>query len=302
MRMSVYLGEDNIQVVTGKPGKKIRISSCASYPLREGTLINDVVTDEACLLEVLEEIGNSYRPYKGQVYLMLGSSKIITRVLSVPLMSQRALLKLAKRELKAFSRLETGEEMVYDYSVLKPLNKENKGGTILCAAMGRDMITEYKGLFQTCGMKIKAIDITANAMARMSGFLPALENKTFILSTLDGRNMMSFLYTEGNYVHTSRIRLLSERSGRESSDEIIKEVEAIAHFYRSQMYAYELNVIYFCGLTRDESETLLKRVSQSLNLKAEVLDDRERFLVDSGCDFVLSDYIYATGNFLDIRK
>ena len=46
MRLSVYLGENEIRTVLGRSGKKIEIMDCLSIRLKEGALINDVVTEE----------------------------------------------------------------------------------------------------------------------------------------------------------------------------------------------------------------------------------------------------------------
>ena len=43
MRLSVYLGENEIRTVLGRSGKTIEIMDCLSVRLKEGALINDVV-------------------------------------------------------------------------------------------------------------------------------------------------------------------------------------------------------------------------------------------------------------------
>ena len=67
MRLSVYLGENEIRTVLGRSGKTIEIMDCLSVRLKEGALINDVVTEEAAVKEVLNGIRKRYGKYRRHV-------------------------------------------------------------------------------------------------------------------------------------------------------------------------------------------------------------------------------------------
>ena len=132
MKLIIYLGEDNIKVVLGKCRKQLWIKTCKTYELPKGTLINDVITDQEAFTDVLKMIAKTYRRYAGRVHLVLGSNKIITKMMKVPSMSEKSLLEIAKKELKSF--LVNGEEdMIYDYG---RINQES----ILCAAVQRKIV------------------------------------------------------------------------------------------------------------------------------------------------------------------
>lgn len=45
MKLTVNLAEDAIITLKGKAGRKLVIQDCERYPLPQGVLINDVVTD-----------------------------------------------------------------------------------------------------------------------------------------------------------------------------------------------------------------------------------------------------------------
>lgn len=99
MRLSVYLGENEIQAVLGSSGKKIEIRDCCHIRLREGALINDIVTEEEAVKGVLNGIRSRYGRYRRRVYLTMGGNQIITRVLKAPLLPRKRMLELVRREL-----------------------------------------------------------------------------------------------------------------------------------------------------------------------------------------------------------
>ena len=98
MRLSVYLGENEIRTVLGRSGKTIEIMDCLNVRLKEGALINDVVTEEAAVKEVLNGIRKRYGKYRRHVYLTMGGNQIITKVLSAPRLPCSQMMELVRRE------------------------------------------------------------------------------------------------------------------------------------------------------------------------------------------------------------
>lgn len=285
MKLVIYLGEDNIKVVLGRHGTRLRVKSCHTYELPKGTLINGVVTDPAVFCEVLKEIAAAYRRYAGHVHLVLGSSKIITRMMKVPDMSKRALLDVAQKELKSF--LVNGEEdMVYDYGRVN-------GESILCAASQRKLITGYCREFRHCGLKVKTIDTALNSVVIFAENLALLKGKTYILAVLDGRNMISTLYVKGKYVYTSRLRLVSERETPEICYEIMRHMGAVRRFGENQNKGVRIDHVYFCGLSGMEEDTLYPSVKDELDMEPSSLK-----LNAEGIETDVSSYIYAAGNLI----
>ena len=197
MRLSVYLGENEIRTVLGRSGKKIEIMDCLSIRLKEGALINDVVTEEEAVKEVLNGIRKRYGKYRRHVYLTMGGNQIITKVLRAPRMPHSQMLELVRREISDLILPSEKGSYVYDYSIIRRKNRDNKGCTILCVAMKRSVILEYQSLFSECGLKLKSIDVAVDGLNNLVDFLPSFRNKTFIMAIADGRNMMTSLYIEG---------------------------------------------------------------------------------------------------------
>lgn len=284
--LSVKLAEDAIVIVLGNAGKRVVIEDCCKYILPQGTLINDVITDEKQFKTVLEEMKHKYHRYENNIHLLLGSNQIITKIMQVPPMSKHQLLYTVEKELSQYK----GEEadLVYDYSVIRRENTNNRGGTILGAAMEREKIVRFKALFETCGMRIKTIDIAANAALQLIERLPYLAGKTYILSVLDGRNMMSMLYMDGMCVHTGRSRFLYDRDSQEFLTEMRGEIRALIHFSNSLGKGTVTKTLYFGGLSEHEKE--------HLGVDGINIETPEYFQIAAGVDYSLKDYFYATGN------
>lgn len=285
MKLIIYLGEDNIKVVLGKCRKQLWIKTCKTYELPKGTLINDVITDQEAFTDVLKVIAKTYRRYAGRVHLVLGSNKIITKMMKVPSMSEKSLLEIAKKELKSF--LVNGEEdMIYDYG---RINQES----ILCAAVQRKIVEGYFRMFRHCGLIVKTVDAALNSVAIFSETLPLLKGNTYILAVLDGRNMISSLYVKGKYVYTSRLRLVSERETEEICIEIMGQMGVVKRFGESQNKDVKIEHIYLCGLSDLEKENLYPSVKTSLGVSAASLE-----LHADGIGEDVSSYLFASGNLI----
>lgn len=295
MELSIYMSETIIHVVTGQIRKeKIEIQSVCHFALGEGTLINDVITNEADLKEMLLEIGARYPKFRNKIHLVVGG-RAITKVVSVPVMNKRQLLNLTRRELKSYC-LEP-EDMVYDYSVIRS-ESGRQGGTILCAGLERNIIENYKRLFADCKMKVKTMGIALGCVINLVENLNALRGKTFILSVLDGRNVMSVLYVNGFYTYTSRIRLLPECPLLEQMKEISDSINAILKFYRMQDLDSSIENLYICGLNDKDEREYFPLLSKRTGMNTESLPDEEILYHGRVDGFKPGDYLYAVGNLL----
>lgn len=301
MKLSVYLGEDEIRTALGRSGKKIEIQDCCRIRLREGALINDIVTEEESVREVLREIRERNKKYRRQVYLMMGGNQIITKVLMVPRMSRRHMLELVRRELSDLILPSEESFYLYDYSVIRKRNRENKGRTILCVAIKRKVVTEYEKLFSECGLRVKAIDVAVDGINRLVDFLPSLRHKTFILSIADGRNLMTSLYINGVYTYTNRMRLVGERGTKECTEEMIQTIRSVIHFCKVQKEEFDLEFLCLCGLKEEEQDRMISGITESEEIEVRVPEPEGRIVTEGPLKYSMAEYMYVTGNLLNSR-
>lgn len=302
MRLSVYLGENEIRTVLGRSGKKIEIMDCLSIRLKEGALINDVVTEEDAVKEVLDGIRKRYGKYRRHVYLTMGGNQIITKVLRAPRMPRCQMMELVRRELSELILPSEKGSYVYDYSMIRKKNRDNKGRTILCVAMKRSVIHEYQSLFSECGMKLKAIDVAVDGLNNLVDFLPSFRNKTFIMAVADGRNMMTSLYINGVYTYTNRMRLVDERGTAESTEEMVKVIRSVIHFCMMQRDEFELDFVCLCGLAKEEVDSLIPGIEKNEDIAVTVPGPESWITVKEGLNYSMDQYMYVTGSLLVGRK
>lgn len=302
MRLSVYLGENEIRTVLGRSGKKIEIMDCLSIRLKEGALINDVVTEEEAVKEVLNGIRKRYGKYRRHVYLTMGGNQIITKVLRAPRMPHSQMLELVRREISDLILPSEKGSYVYDYSIIRRKNRDNKGCTILCVAMKRSVILEYQSLFSECGLKLKSIDVAVDGLNNLVDFLPSFRNKTFIMAIADGRNMMTSLYIDGVYTYTNRMRLVDERGTEESTAEMAKVIRSVIHFCKMQKDEFELDFVCLCGLGIEELDSLIPRIVKNEDITVTVPGDEALITAKDGISYAMGQYMYVTGSLLGGRK
>lgn len=295
MMLTVNLAEDAIITLKGKAGRRFVIQDCERYSLPQGVLINDVVTDEEQFQQVLRKIKARYGLCASRIHLVLGSNQIITKVMQVPRMTKKQLRTMVRMELEHYKTEE--KEMVYDYSVIRE-GGDMEGNTILGAAIERGRTEGYERLFARCEMKIVSVDIALNALLHLVEYIPELKEKTFLLSVLDGRNMMTVLYIDGVYRHTARSRFLHERGSMELIREAVREIAAMANFAKSLENGMEVTRLLVGGISGSEQAFLFEGLSMELGIEGSLVKEDECFITKKKPDFCLADYIYAAGSLL----
>lgn len=295
MMLTVNLAEDAIITLKGKAGRRFVIQDCERYSLPQGVLINDVVTDEEQFQQVLRKIRARYGSCAKRIHLVLGSNQIVTKVMQAPKMTEKQLGSMVRMELEHYWSEE--KEMIYDYSVIHK-GGDLEGNTILGAAIERGRTEGYELLFAQCGMKIVSVDIALNALLHLVEYIPELEEKTFLLSVMDGRNTMTVLYIDGVYRHTARSRFLHERGSVELIREAVREIAAMANFAKSLENGMEVTRLFVGGISGEEQALLFGVLELELGIEGSLVKGNEHFITKGKTDFCLSDYVYAAGSLL----
>lgn len=291
----IYISSHNIQVIKGSCDKNdmIKIYDFKSIDLEEGSMINGVITDESMIKDSLQEIKDSGL---NEARLVIDSGQIIVKNVNVPIMSKKELMKVTKDELADIDG--SYQDLLYDYSVLRSSydEEDKKGGEILCCAVERKLITSYIELLESCDIKIQTVDISVNALHKLTQELADLEDKTYIVSIIDGNNLSSFLFEKNHYTFSNRTRLFSERKTDAFVSEMVSNISQLIQFNKSKQSPYSISTAYFCGLDDGEEELVFKNVSENLRIGAEEFPNSKIvYAVDNSSDFLLHDYVFPVG-------
>lgn len=296
----IFISNHNIQMIKGSCDRNdmIKIESYHDYYLDEGSMINGVITDDQPIKEILDTIhGNGVKSCR----LVIDSGQIIVKNMNVPFLKKKEIVKIVQDELAAVDQ--SYEDLIYDYSVLRKNYEDQPGGEILCCALEKKLLTSYVELFDNAGIKLTNVDISVNALQKLTEELPDLEHKTYIVSIIDGNNVSSYLFEDNHYTFSNRTRLFSERGTSAFITEMNSNISQLIQFNKSKRSLYTIETAYFCGLADDEEPIVMANIKENLNINAQVFPNSKVVYVTDATlasDFKLHDFIYPVGSL--IRK
>lgn len=296
----IFISNHNIQIVKGSCDKNdmIKIDDYKEYELDEGCMINGVITDEQPVREILETIkGNGVN----SAILVIDSGQIIVKNMNIPILNKKEIIKIVRDELASVDQ--SYEDLIYDYSVLRKDYEDQPGGEILCCGLERKLLASYVDLFASVGIKLTAVDISVNALQKLTQELPDLEHKTYIVSILDGNNVSSYLFEDNHYTFSNRSRLFSDRGTNAFITEMNSNISQLIQFNKSKRSLYTIEVAYFCGLEDGEEPMVFENIRRNLNIDAQVFPNSKVVYVTDKTleyEFELHDAVYPVGSL--IRK
>ena len=296
----IFISNHNVQVIKGSCDRNdmIKVDDDKQYELTEGCMIKGIITGDQPIKEILDTIkGNGVNSCR----LVIDSGQIIVKNMNIPILKGKEIIKIVQDELASVEQ--GNEEMIYDYSVLRKNYEDQPGGEILCCSLEKKLLTSYIDLFSSAGIKLTTVDISVNALMKLTQELPDLEHQTYIVSILDGNNVSSYLFEDNHYTFSNRSRLFSERGTNAFITEMSSNISQLIQFNKSKRSLYTIETAYFCGLEDEEEPIIFDNIRRSLNINAETFpDSKVVYLTDKTLeyDFRLHDAVYPIGSL--IRK
>ena len=299
MSTSIYLSGKEVQVVKGSVTRdKVVISSSERRPLPDGALINGVITNSDSVAAVLDRMRTDGLLSDKKLRLVVDSSLFMVKLVELPKLNEKKLLRLARNEMLEFE--EGHGELIYDYTDLGA-TEDGKHQRVLCCAVERKFVESYAEVFDGLALKLEAIDLSLNCVLKLVRLIDALQQKTFILSVMDGNNMTAALFQNGVYAFSNRSRLLAEPDTPNFGAELAGKISSFVQFNQSEKSPYSIEAAYFCGLG-SESLPFYRDIHETLGIEAGPLPAFPQVDRSAGDDgsYRLSDFLFATGGL--IRK
>ena len=286
MKLSIYLSASGLEYIVGDTvGKKLLIKKAGKIALAEQ---GNELAMENILLQMKQKIGSLPK----QVDLVIQSTEVINKIVEVPILSHAKLMPIVKSELIEF--IEAGTEYVYDFSVISDLSITKTTGRILCVAMPKPLLLEYKELFQKVKINLSSMDITMSAQIKLMNQIHNQKSQTYILGILDGNQLKTSLYVYGEIVYNS-ISRVTERGNLGLISELNRVLSSFIQFNKSQKNDTDVEEIFLCGL-QDLEKTFCQNLTTALGIDTKFLDAPD--YVDSNAvpEYCLQEYIYTSGN------
>lgn len=294
METIIYISNTNIEVLSGERKRDaVSVSSYQHIPVATGSIINGVITDDTSIRQQLLVLkGNGLN----ECALIIDSTKILAKQIVIPKLKHDQILNYIKGEL---SQLYDGDdEVIYDYSYLGE-SETVKGATqIFAVGIEKSFIKSYIDLFEEVGIKLNSIDYAVDVLLRLKDYIPGLLDKSFAITNVDGNNLTSCVFNNGNYVLTSRNRILANDEETEVfTEQVTSAISALKQFASGAENATPFTDVYFTGLTRVKGEALFKSIQSQLNLKAELLPQMKNVYATKKTaePLDLNSYLYTLG-------
>ena len=298
MTTTLYISSQELQLVAGDDnGKAFSVSKYASMPIASGMITGGVIVEPEGIATSLEALLNEQKIQRKNLQLVIDNDTALIRIMDVPIVSDKDLRLLIRNEMAGQS-VGSGI-LLYDYTVLQP-KLEGGGGKILACAVEKELVASYLTMFNNIGIKLDGINLAIASAIRVTQAIPDLAEKTYILAVLDGSNIFSLLFIDGNYHFSTRGILMEQRGTVAAATEISRSLTSLSQFNASQRTGQQpLSDAYICGLQGEESE-FLSDISASLGIETGLLPDIPTmggaFSQEEAVHF--SDYLYCIGNLL----
>lgn len=292
MITTVYLSNENIQIILGESGKgKALIRQVYELTAPDECLINGVITDETRLAECLETFWREVKLPVKKVHLVINSSQMGVKPLELPRLKKGELTEVLDKE---FADVDRRNDPIYSYHVLE---EGKTSGKLLATMAERSFVDSYVRLFTKIGVEVEGIDTALSCAVRMLEQIDVLKNETCVIQLMDDNNLTSILWINGKYEYSSRTRLFSDHGTPSLGDEVRRTVNNLMQFYASMKREEPVRQVYMGGLPSMDLEYCQEGM-RSLGLEMRTLDEAAAVqLPELKPGKGLGDYIFALGSF-----
>ena len=95
---------------------------------------------------------------------------------------------------------------------------------------------------------------------------------SFSITRVDGNEIISSVFSKGNYVLTTRNRIFSDISDTQSfGSDIVRAISQLQQFANSPKNNAPFSTVYFSGLSPDVSDLVCERISNILEIESMML-------------------------------
>lgn len=292
MTTTLFVSNETIQVVSGAAkGKKLIINSVITEPVKEGTIINGVITDASQLKNDIDQIFKNNKKLGKKINVIVDGSSINTKILEVPLLNEAKLMPFIETN---YPEVENREKMLIDYMVLEG-KTEAGGASVLSVLTEKDFVNEYSELITSLGIKIDTIDISLSSLIKLVKFGIKALGETFIVGVLDKNILALVLFVRGKFRFSRRIRIVSEIGSEEILPEMVKILSNMIQFNKSEKTNADITDIYIGGFLPADNE-IYKQLTDSLDVNVVSFPELENIRVPDGRR--QGDFIYTMGSIL----
>lgn len=133
--------------------------------------------------------------------------------------------------------------------------------------MEREFLKPYIDLFDEMGISLESIDIMTNSIIKLTESIPKLTNLSYVLTVINGQDVIHYLFINGQYEIANRIRIFSDRGTVAFITELSNSLTKLMQFTKGTYKDAQLEKIYFAGLETYEEDMLMSTISSNLSIE-----------------------------------
>lgn len=297
MKVNVFLANSSIQVVLGeRSGKKVKIKALYADEIPDGTLLNGTVINEGVLQDTIRETWRKHAIKEKNVDLVINSPHLLARRIEMPLLSGNKAIKYVNNEVDEKDTARFSEPVMGWY----PISKQKKMQLAISEMAEKEFVETYIRIFEAAGIKLNSIHAGINLAVNM--MQTQVGNSTVVYMILDGMNLTTILFAQGQYFNNLNTRVYSIPGTSEFSAEIRNAISSIRQFATAQHIEDPISNIYIAGLNTEEM-TLLKSELQGYPLGdvVGIMTCPESVVINVGADR-FGDYLFSIAGFFGAEE
>ncbi len=227
MGNSIFISNNRIQAMSLKKNGHVKVNQYVSAELSGRSMINGVITNVQELVTQLQALQQRNPALFKDATLTIDAGSLVTRKIQAPQLNKPQYDKLVQEELA--DQTAAYEDMLYDYTFL---TKGKKGGSMLACAVNTPFIETYIQVFEQAGIKLAAIHVGLETLISFVSGNKEMNKGVIALNVLDGINMLSMIFENGEYIFSTRTRLLGETE-EEYAASIAQSLSSLTQFNKN---------------------------------------------------------------------
>ncbi|MFA9422832.1 MAG: pilus assembly protein PilM [Sedimentibacter sp.] len=166
--ISMEFGADEVKVVEGRFNKKnIIVSKCFTIPVPDGLYEDGVIKDMEKFSYLLQKELSDKDVSHGEAYVVINSSSIIIREISIPKVEGKQIASILKYQLDEYFPVDP-EGYVVQYIPLNVVEEEGvEIQNVMLVGVPKFMVETHYNLLQNLGLKPVALDYAGNAISKL---------------------------------------------------------------------------------------------------------------------------------------
>ena len=249
MKTVIYLSSKQVMILTGDKFNSIK--KAYRFEFKESCLINGVITNYDVLKKELGDFVKNNKISVKDVTLVLHSSKVINRNISLPSkLKEKEIYPLIEKEMYDLTRFES--KYYFDY--------EFNDNIYRSYAIAESLIQPYIDLFKELKFNLKCIIPALESLIDICTELGFMRDKTGAVEFFDGDSVITMLFDKGSFVYSSSSRFMSIPGTLAFGKEVINKCLDLRNVLMSQKSKSVLECVYFCGFNENDLNYIVNNI------------------------------------------